>query len=81
MEVIKVEVNFNNPEEVKKAIESYKDFPDMLMGGNPKEESIEISFTESAATVKTYQNNGWVRVNYYNSEGYCEGETFEGRWK
>lgn len=22
-----------------------------------------------------------VRVNYYNSEGYCEGETFEGRWK
>lgn len=36
MEVIKVEVNFNNPDEVKKAIESYKDFPDMLMGENSK---------------------------------------------
>lgn len=31
-------------------------------------------------TLKTFQNNGWLRANYYDSEGYSEDELFEGRW-
>lgn len=31
-------------------------------------------------TVRTFQSNGWLRVNYYNHLGLSEGETFEGRW-
>jgi len=30
--------------------------------------------------VKTFQNNGWVRVNYYDANGAHDGETFAGRW-
>ncbi|UUV46119.1 hypothetical protein [Bacillus phage vB_BanS-Thrax1] len=31
--------------------------------------------------MKTFQNNGWVRVNYYDGNGAHDGETFAGRWK
>ncbi|QOV08450.1 hypothetical protein Kirov_251 [Bacillus phage Kirov] len=31
--------------------------------------------------MKTFQNNGWVRVNYYDAGGAHNGETFAGRWK
>lgn len=30
--------------------------------------------------MKTFQNNGWVRVNYYDENGAHDGETFAGRW-
>lgn len=30
--------------------------------------------------VLTFQNNGWLRVNYFTEEGYNDGETFQGRW-
>ena len=31
--------------------------------------------------IHTFQDNGWLRVNYFNNEGYSDGETFKGRWK
>lgn len=43
------------------------------------EDVLLIIFTDHI-TVSTYQRNGWVRVNYYDADGYAEGETFKGRW-
>lgn len=31
--------------------------------------------------LRTHQDNGWVRVNYYGADGSYEGESFDGRWK
>ena len=28
----------------------------------------------------TFQNNGWVRLNYFDEQGYDDGEDFCGRW-
>lgn len=30
--------------------------------------------------VRTFQDNGWLRVNHYTEDGFDDGETFEGRW-
>ncbi|HDX9663251.1 TPA: DUF2314 domain-containing protein [Bacillus cereus] len=31
--------------------------------------------------LRTYQGNGWVRVDSYDENGIWEGDTFDGRWE
>ena len=49
-------------------------------GVNADGEDVLLSIFSDHITVSTNQHNGWVRVNYYDADGYAEGETFEGRW-
>lgn len=49
-------------------------------GVNADGEDVLLSIFTDHITVSTYQRNGWVRVNYYDADGYAEGETFKGRW-
>lgn len=51
-----------------------------LLGKNDREEDIEIHISEDSIVYKTYQRNGWLRVNYFDENGYPAGETFDGRW-
>lgn len=30
--------------------------------------------------ILTHQANGWIRKNYFDKDGFSEGETFEGRY-
>lgn len=54
----------------------------MFTGVNSEGERMTISIdTKRGIVTNTYQNNGWVRVNYYGTDGYPEGETFDGRWR
>ena len=53
----------------------------MIFGKNTDGEDMNISFSEDEVVTKTYQNNGWLRVNYYDENGFMECETFEGRWR
>ena len=65
----------------KKLIELYGDVNDMFTGHNEDGEMVCVSFdTENGIVVQTYQQNGWVRVNYYDNEGMPAGETFDGKW-
>ena len=50
-------------------------------GKNENGEDIEIHISKTSIIYKTYQSNGWLRVNYYDENGLPNGETFEGRWK
>jgi len=50
-------------------------------GINEDGENITLHIAEESIIVETYQNNGWVRKNYYDADGYADGETYEGRWK
>lgn len=50
-----------------------------FVGQNEDGESVEISICTDNISVRTFQNNGWVRLNVYHDDGYCE-ELFEGRW-
>lgn len=49
-------------------------------GVNADGEDVLLSIFTVHITVSTNQHNGWVRVNYYDADGYAEGETFKGRW-
>lgn len=49
-------------------------------GVNADGEDVLLSIFTDHITVSTNQHNGWVRVNYYDADGYAEGETFKGRW-
>lgn len=49
-------------------------------GVNADGEDVLLSIFTDHITVSANQRNGWVRVNYYDSDGYAEGETFKGRW-
>ena len=82
--------NFDNAEIRRKIIEQYQDIDTSLTGNNENGETVELyigteknvdgTINDNALIVKTYQTNGWVRVNYYNGNGEPSGETFEGRW-
>lgn len=78
---INIKVDFSNSKSVKVAINKYKDLDYAVFGSNTDGDDIEISFSEEGAVVKTYQSNGWLRVNYYDVNGYMADETFEGRWR
>lgn len=74
-------LDFSNPREVREAISRLKDCPMMFGGKNQNNEAIWISFSsDSTAVLRTFQNNGWERVNYYSKDGYCVEEVFDGRW-
>ena len=61
-----LELDFSNPEEVRQAISRFKDCPTMFSGRNQNNEETEISFcSDSTAVLRTFQNNGWERVNFY----------------
>lgn len=76
-----ISVDFGNPAEVKKANEKYKNIGYMLSSVNQNGEKQLISFSEECVIVTTFQHNGWARENCYDVNGYCECETFYGRWK
>lgn len=78
-----LKLDFSNPEEVREAISRFKDCSGIFSGRNQNNnEEIEISFfSDSTAELRTFQNNGWERVNYYSEDGHCDVETFEGRRK
>lgn len=70
----------NTAEGRRKVIELYKDSDTSYSGVNEDGETVLVSISETGLVVKTFQSNGWCRVNYYDSNGVAEGETFEGRW-
>ena len=45
----------------------------MIFGKNTNDEDMDISFSEDGVVTKTYQNNGWLRVNYYDKNGMSKG--------
>ena len=49
-------------------------------GVNEDGEQVLVSINPDSIIINTFQTNGWVRVNYYDAEGYAEGESFDGRW-
>lgn len=65
----------------KQLIESYADSETMFTGTNEHGETVYLSIAASGIVLKTEQENGWVRVNYYDADGAATGEGFDGKWR
>lgn len=74
--------SFNTVKGRRRLIELYGDLNASYVGDNEDSEQVTVSFSKDGGIVlRTYQSNGWVRVNYYDKEGCASGETFDGRWE
>lgn len=72
---------FNTQEGRKNIIKLYGSSLNLFHGVNEDGETVLLSIRKDGMTLTTYQDNGWLRVNYYDENGCAEGETFDGRWK
>lgn len=55
--------------------------PGFWAGANQDGERIVAEIRSDGIKILTNQNNGWVRVNYYDADGIGCGETFDGKWR
>lgn len=73
---------FNTVEGRKTLIQRYGCSDEPYFGVNEDGEDVIVSFdTEDGIVIRTNQSNGWVRVNYYDKDGYATAETFDGKWR
>lgn len=57
--------DFGNPASRRKMMQEFGDYPNALSGINEEGEQTLISICSDSLIVKTFQANGWVRVNEY----------------
>lgn len=73
---------FNEPEMRRQLVEQYGDHDTLYSGTNNSGETVQLSFDKERGIIQhTFQNNGWLRVNYYDKDGRAAGETYDGKWK
>lgn len=72
---------FDTVEGRKEIIQQYADSDTMFTGENSDGETVYLSVSKTGMVLKTEQENGWVRVNYYDADGYSTGESFDGKWR
>lgn len=74
-------IQFKTREGRKVLIDTYGDSNSMFFGENEDGENVYLSIAHTGIVLKTEQDNGWVRVNYYDENGYSVGEGFDGKWR
>ena len=72
---------FDTQEGRKRLVELYADSQTMFTGIDADGKTVYLSITHNGMTLRTQQENGWVRVNYYDADGCATGESFDGKWK
>ena len=59
-------------EQIKQLVDNSDEFEMPLIGVNEDGESTMTEVTDKFVLVKTFQDNGWLRNNYYYPDGCCE---------
>lgn len=72
--------DFNRCEVRRTLMREFGESETAYSGVNADGEDVLLSIFSDRIIVSTNQRNGWVRVNFYDADGYAEGETFKGRW-
>lgn len=78
--ILKIEAltkNFDDIENRRTLMREFGDYPEMLFGKNQNGEDTSISINPDNIVIVTYQNNGYIRKNFYDAGGYMTGELYE----
>lgn len=67
--------DFGNPASRRQMMQEFGDYPNALSGANENGEQTLISICPNSLIVKTFQENGWVRVNEYGADGQMRSTT------
>ena len=75
------QINFNpyDWDGMIQLMKKHGDSKSSFLGENTDGETIEVGIFKDRISVRTYQNNGWTRLNVYYEDGSRE-ELFEGKW-
>lgn len=74
-------VRFDDIEVRRQLMAEYGNSTSDCIGENAEGETVSMAIYTDKIIVTTYQNNHWVRKNYYDSEGFLEGEMYDGKWE
>lgn len=58
----------------------YGDSETAFLGHNVDGEMVMVSISHESIVVATYQENHWIREDWYDANGEYECETYKGRW-
>jgi hypothetical protein len=72
---------FDEVEVRKQLMEEYGDSDTDFIGENEDGEMVRMSIYYDKIIVTTYQNNHWIRKDYYDSDGEYEAEMYDGKWE
>lgn len=75
-----IEIDFSDLDSICEAMDKYHETKTMLLGKNADGEMVTTSIFEDHIVLQTFQNNHWIRKNYYYRDGTVE-ELFEGKWE
>lgn len=65
----------------RQLMKEYGDSASDFVGKNEDGELVTMAIYHDKIIVTTYQNNHWVRKDYYDSEGFYEAEMYDGKWE
>ena len=72
-----IEFDSTKPALLRQLMKEHGDSKFPFFGTNSEGETIKISIAPDSIVLETYQNNGWIRKNYFDELGYPAGETFD----
>lgn len=77
---MKLKTDLGNPEQVKDLINNNES--SLYDTVNEDGEKVFVYLDKGIGMdVKTYQENGWIRVDSFDNDGFKTDEMFEGRWE
>jgi len=71
--------DYNDLDHLIEIMDTYHDSSEPFYGNNTQGEDIQLSIFQNLIVLVTYQDNHWIRKNYYHRDGTIE-EMFDGRW-
>lgn len=74
---VQIKFDSTNPEQLKKLMKEHGNSEFPFFGTNSEGEKVSISVFPDRIVLVTYQSNGWTRKNFFDENGYPNGETFE----
>lgn len=66
---------------MRELCKAHEKYPVPLMGKTSGGEDIMIEILSDRIITEVFQENGWVRKNYYYPEEGTSEELFQGKWK
>ena len=72
---------FGEIEVRRQLMREYGDSTADFIGKNEDGELVTMAIYTDKIIVTTYQNNHWVRKDYYDNDGFYEAEMYDGKWE
>lgn len=71
---------FGDPAARQEIMKNFGEAHDPFFGTNEEGDLVVMEVRTCSIVTRTFQSNGWTRINFYSQDGSPSGETYE-KWK